>query len=147
MPTRGSTSTRTPTSGSTRRRRLTSAATMLPLALGLAGNMSSPTTSTAPPVAHHGKSTACRVSLSSCPVNGCEEEGTPHALVNEIKRSLPPSGTPKNLTWDDFTALQQDADSTVGQDTELDADARSRLHNLSVSIGRVSEGDLVQLAG
>jgi hypothetical protein len=51
------------------------------------------------------------------------------------------------LTWDDFAALQEDADSTVGEDRELDANDRSRLRSLTVSSGHVSEGDLVQLAG
>jgi len=124
------------------------AATLLPLAIGLAAPKSPPAMPAAgTTAAMHAKSAACQPSLSSCPAFGCETEGTPHALVNEIKRNLPTSQTPKNLTWEDITALQQDADSTVGQDTPLDADARSRLHNLSVSSGRVSEGDLVQLAG
>jgi hypothetical protein len=119
---------------------------MLPLALGLAGNMSTPRNlkSQAPT---HIKSTACHPSLSSCPVYGCEQEGSDHALVNEMKRHTPNPGTPKSLTWDDFTALQQDADSTVGQDKELDASDRARLHNLRVGSGSVSEGDLVQLDG
>ena len=151
MRKRGST-TRKPSSGQSRRRALTSVATLLPLAIGLASNVATPTAPTAMSAtgttsAFHAKSTACSPRLSSCPVFGCETEGTPHALINEIKRNLPASVTPKNLNWDDFTALQEDADSTVGQDTSLDADARSRLHNLSVSSGRVSEGDLVQLAG
>jgi hypothetical protein len=89
----------------------------------------------------------CHPSLVSCPAFGCETDGTPHALINEMKRRIPPSATPRNLTWDDFRALQEDADSTVGQDVELDASDRARLHGLSVPTGRVSEGDLVQLAG
>jgi hypothetical protein len=135
---------------------LVSAATLLPLAIGMTGNLPSsktrvPETSSAihekSSAIHERKAGACHPSLSSCPIFGCETEGTPHALVNEIKRQVPAAGTPKTLTWEDFTALQQDADSTVGEDTDLDADDRARLHNLSVSSGRVSEGDLVQLAG
>jgi hypothetical protein len=64
-----------------------------------------------------------------------------------MKRHLPTSATPKNLNWDDMQNLQNDADSTVGEDVELDATSRARLHSLSVSSGKVSEGDLVQLAG
>jgi len=145
MPTRGSITTRTPTSSSTRRRQLASAATMLPLALGLAGNMNAPQSRTsAEPTA---ATKQCRPSLSSCPEYGCDAEGSAHALVNEMKRRLPTQGAPKSLTWDDFTTLQEDADSTVGQEKELDESARARLHNIRVSSGSVSEGDLVQLDG
>jgi hypothetical protein len=93
------------------------------------------------------RAAACHPSLSSCPAFGCETEGSDHALVNEMKRRIPTSTPPKTLNWDDFRVLQEDADSTVGQDTELDANDRNRLHGLSVSSGQVSEGDLVQLAG
>ncbi|SRR6266567_1914363 len=116
----------------------------LAMLMGAAPSTKQATTKTLTP---HTSSKACSVSLSSCPISGCETEGTPHALVNEQKRHLPTSAVAKNLTWEDFTALQEDADSTVGQDVELDAQDRAKLHNISVSGGRVSEGDLVQLAG
>ena len=119
-----------------------------PLALALLMGSGPPTQPTAEtPAAHPHSKGVCSVSLNSCPLFGCETEGSPHALVNEQKRHIPTSTVAKNLTWDDFTALQQDADSTVGQDIELDAQDRAKLRNISVSGGRVSEGDLVQLAG
>jgi len=89
----------------------------------------------------------CHANLSSCPVNGCAAEGTPHALLNETKRRIPAGSVAKTLTLDDFRALQEDADSTVGEDLELDASDRARLSGMSVSSGQVSEGDLVQVAG
>jgi len=121
-----------------------------PLALALLmnavpSNQTPSSASTLKSLSH--RAAACHPSLSSCPAFGCETEGTPHALVNEMKRRLPTDTTPKSLSWDDFKTLQDDADSTVGEDTELDASDRDRLHNLSASIGQVSEGDLVQLAG
>jgi len=121
-----------------------------PLALALLmnavpSNQTPSSASTLKSLSH--RAAVCHPSLSSCPAFGCETEGTPHALVNEMKRRLPTDTTPKNLSWDDFKTLQDDADSTVGEDTELDASDRDRLHNLSVSTGQVSEGDLVQLAG
>src|SRR5258706_507003 len=61
------------------------------------------------------KAAACAVNLNACPEIGCETEGTPHALVNQMKRRIPNSLSPKTLTWEDFVALQQDADSTVGE--------------------------------
>jgi hypothetical protein len=93
------------------------------------------------------KASVCHANLSSCPVNGCATEGTPHALLNETKRRIPTSALTKTLTLDDFRALQDDADSTVGEDVELDASDRARLRGISVSSGQVSEGDLVQVEG
>ena len=124
---------------------LVAAATALPLAIGL---LAPKPKAPEKPVFHatH-KATACAVNLKACPVVGCETEGTPHALVNQMKRLIPNSLNPKALTWDDFATLQQDADSTVGEDQDLDASARARLRNIQVSSGHVSEGDLVQLAG
>jgi hypothetical protein len=125
---------------------LVGAATLLPLAVSLFTPKTHPPAPTAATAAVHAKG-ACHPSLSSCPAFGCETEGTPHALVNETKRRIPTTTTAKSLTLDDFVTLQEDADSTVGEDVELDASDRARLQNITVSSGRVSEGDLVSVAG
>ncbi len=34
----------------------------------------------------------CKPTLSQCPVRGCAATGSPAALLNEAKRTVPPSG-------------------------------------------------------
>jgi hypothetical protein len=34
----------------------------------------------------------CADNLASCPITGCEEEGTEHALTNKLKRTIPAAG-------------------------------------------------------
>jgi hypothetical protein len=129
---------------------LVAALTLAPLATSFIPAVVKPATPARPSVvaaAHHGKKTACALDLAACPAAGCEDPKSPHGLLNQMKRRLPSDVTPKALKWSDFAALQQDADSTVGEDVELDASDRARLRNLIVSNGRVSEGDLVELTG
>jgi hypothetical protein len=131
---------------------LVTAGTLLPLALGLAMNAAGPSTSTRSN-AHRGSlepgSQACVSSLSECTLNGCATDNNPdEELLNHTKRHLPASSTPKVLTLADFTTLQNQADSTVGQKQPLDAAARAQLANIQVSSGEtVSEGDAVQVDG
>lgn len=161
MRTRGSTATRTPTSGPTRRRRLASAATMLPLAIGLAGNMSAPTTSTAPRAAVVSEaSTACTLPFDSikqhhpiddsCSADGAAQPGTPQAAQNDAKNNFCSSGTPVNITADVLRQLQADVAKpgsgiTFGSDAQLPKD-RSVLRDLPTSVGPLSEGTVVRLA-
>jgi len=127
---------------------IVAAATAVPLAIAaLMPKTAHTTPAPAAKIFHAPKGVACAVNLKACPVNGCEPDGSTHALANEMKRRIPSSVTPKTLEWDDFTTLQEDADSTVGQDRELDASDRAKLRNINVSSGHVSEGDLVRLAG
>ena len=89
----------------------------------------------------------CAKTLASCPDRGCAKTGSSDALVNKLKRSIPAATTPIRLTLDDVESLQDQADDKVGQKVSLSADRRKNLRNLTVSSGKVSEGDLVQVKG
>lgn len=127
---------------------LAAAATMAPLAIALLA----PKTASAPhptdaaeKVKHKN---VCALTLKACPDTGCAPTDKPEdALLNQTKRHLSTTSHAKTLSWDDFVTLQEDADSTVGQHNDLDAKDRAKLRNISVSSGKVSEGDLVQLDG
>src|SRR5207245_8815994 len=142
MPTRGRTSARTPTSGSGHRRKLATAATMLPLALGLVGNMSGPKTS----AAHH--SVAAPASLSctlpfdsikqhhpiddACSADGAAQPDTPQSAQNDAKNNFCAPGTPVNIDFDVLHQLQQDVTKSgvsFGSDSQLPKD-RSVLRDL-----------------
>ncbi|MBZ5627989.1 MAG: hypothetical protein LAO06_03895 [Acidobacteriia bacterium] len=134
-----------------RKNPLVHAATLLPLAIGLASNLS---TAPSAPGPERVSATAvttgggCVANLSLCPTTGCAQAKDPdEQILNETKRHRPSGSNAKALTWEDFSALQQDADSTVGEAKALGATDRDRLRNFAVSGGRVSEGDLVQLDG
>jgi hypothetical protein len=129
------------------------AATLAPLALGLAaGPLSSATrggTSTrAAAVSARGK-IACAATLLACPEAGCAHDGTSDAVTNELKRRVPAAGTPRTLTLDDFKRLQDDEIAAFGDDKiePAEAERTQGLSNLKVAGGRVSEGDLVQVVG
>lgn len=92
-------------------------------------------------------SSACAADLNSCPVSGCAGPDTPHGLANQLKRRVPTGSSTILLTFDDFQALQQQADDLVGENKELTADDRAKLTGLTVSGGQVSEGDVVSVVG
>lgn len=161
MRTRGSTATRTPTSGPTRRRGLAAAATMLPLALGLAGNMSTPGVSTQ---ARHGGGGGNTPIIISCALpfeaikqthaidSSCEAPGTgsagPQAAQNEAKNNFCATGSPVNLNFNNFAQLQQAAESANIPFGGSLPPNRLALHNLlSLSNqGSVGEGSVVRVA-
>jgi hypothetical protein len=95
-----------------------------------------------------GKKT-CAADLASCPITGCATEGTEDGLVNKIKRTIPPAGTPIRLTFEDFFHLQDQATDLVGQKEDLNEATRAKLRELTLksSTRRVSEGNLVELIG
>jgi len=123
------------------------AATILPLAIGVAANVASPTASSSSSKSSH-KSTACVVRLTSCPEFGCAGEDTPDGLSNTLKRTIPSGTKPRLLTVDDFATLQDEATQRVGDKKAALSDAqRRKLHGLSMHGGKISEGDLVAVAG
>src|ERR1700704_3018681 len=82
----------------------------------------------------HAAGTApCKADLASCPEIGCATAGTADAVINKLKRRVPPAGTPQPLTLDDFETLQELADTLVGQRKSLTAKQRKKLKGLSVS--------------
>ena len=92
---------------------------------------------------------SCAKDLASCPTFGCEEEGSPHALGNTLKHTIPPAGTPIKLNFDHFGELQDLANHSVGQDADLTREQRDKLRGLKLTSPTVtvSEGDLVELTG
>lgn len=132
---------------------LATAGTVLPLAIGLAMNSFAPSRTPAPATERSGatshKTKACVANLDACPITGCAGTNDPdEQLLNQTKRHVPSSSVAKVLTLADFTTLQNQADSTVGQDQALDTSERAELRDILVSSGHtVSEGDLVQVDG
>jgi len=89
---------------------------------------------------------ACSASLDACPVRGCAEDGSDEALDNAMKHVRPSSGDAKFLSFQDLDSLQRQADERVGQGpNDSTAEQHAALHDLSVSGGSVSEGDLVRI--
>lgn len=90
----------------------------------------------------------CAATLQQCPTRGCEEEGTPPAESNEMKRRQPRVGVPVTLNFKDLAELQRQADERVGQGPYDPTPAqRARLRGLQVKQHPVSEGDLVRVIG
>jgi hypothetical protein len=84
----------------------------------------------------------CEPNLDACTVNGCAAEGSAHALMNQAKRKFA-TGTPVTISFSDLAALQEAADSVVGQGQEIPD--RSVLQNLQVGSNQMGEGTAVQL--
>ena len=94
------------------------------------------------------RTSACAQDLASCSDTGCSPADSTHAIANQRKRAIPSgSGTGTILTFDDFAAMQQQADNLVGEGKELTSDDRAKLSSMTVSGGSVSEGDLVSVVG
>jgi hypothetical protein len=129
-------------------RKSVNALTVAPLAIGLA-HFAAVTPTTTTHAISHKKVATCAVSaddLSGCPVTGCADPKTEaaHALVNRMKRHKP-TGPTTDLIFNDLLSLQTQADKLVGQDKELEKDARDKLAGMKVKAGNVSEGDSVRL--
>lgn len=76
----------------------------------------------------------CQPTLAACPIHGCAEPGTSHALLNERKRTLPPDTAPTVLTLDDFEALQAQAAQRLGEKQQaLSKQAWAKLQTLDVA--------------
>jgi hypothetical protein len=154
------TTTQSSSSQQTRRRKLASAATMLPLALGLAVNL------TTPKAAHRGGAApaagapiAVSYSLPFAPsqrhhaiddaysASGNSQPDSPQAAQNEAKNNFCAASKPVNIDFDVLHQLQQDAASagvTFGSDPQLPKD-RSLLHGLATKAGSIGEGTVVRL--
>lgn len=123
------------------------AATILPLAIGVAANVASPTSSASRTAGSH-KSTACVVRLTTCPEFGCAGEDTPDGLSNTLKRTIPSGNKPRLLLVDDFSTLQDEATQRVGdKKAALSQSQRQKLHGMPMHGGKINEGDLVAVSG
>ena len=91
---------------------------------------------------------ACAATLQQCPAQGCEEENTPAAESNELKRRQPHVGVPVTLSFEDLSGLQRQADERIGQGPfEPTHEQRAQLRDLAVKHAVVAEGDLVRVVG
>src|SRR5437879_3110980 len=63
----------------------------------------------------------CVQHINVCPERGCAQAGTPDALLNERKRTRPPSSSAIEINLDDFEALQTQADHLFGHKKQLTA--------------------------
>lgn len=141
---------------------LVHAATLLPLAIGLASGPLSKLTTTAEPAnavrATAGAGPSCTLPFQSiatrhpidgsCPANGAAKLNTPQAAQNQAKNNFCASGTPVNIDFDVLRQLQQDAATkgiSFGGDSQL-PDDRSQLRNLPTKVGALGEGAVVRLA-
>ena len=92
---------------------------------------------------------SCKTSLDVCPTQGCEPTGTPHALMNQLKRTLPKTDvSPVVLLLDDFDALQHAADQRLSksQKADLSGPERKKLSGIVVPSGAtVGEGAFVEV--
>lgn len=86
---------------------------------------------------------ACQPNLDACPTSGCETEGTPHALMNEAKRNVPP-GAPVTVAFSDLQALQTATDAVVTQGQDIPD--RTVIQNLTVGSTTLGEGMAVQVS-
>jgi hypothetical protein len=76
---------------------------------------------------------------------GCSAAGSAHGLVNQLKRTVPPPGTPITLTFDTFSQLQSAAVDLVDQGVEIPPAERDQIKSIETTEGTVGEGSRVRL--
>jgi hypothetical protein len=144
---------------------LVSAATLIPLAIGLSGNLTNrPATQTrhrtAPvSVSESGSFPACTLPFDSikehhpiddsCSADGAAQPDTPQSAQNDAKNNFCSTDAPVNIDPDVLRQLQQDVSKagsgvTFGSDGQLPKD-RSVLRDLPTKAGPLSEGTVVRL--
>jgi hypothetical protein len=95
----------------------------------------------------------CADNLYTCPTDGCEHPGTPHALLNNAKRGIgaDTSGPFTRLTFQQFVRLQAIVDDKgidLGHNSHLTQAERDELKDLNLGDGTTAgEGDRVELVG
>ena len=86
--------------------------------------------------------------LNACTTNkptGCSPADSAHGLVNQLKRTVPPEGTPTTLTFDTFSQLQSAAVELVDQGVEIPPAEREKIKSIETTEGTVGEGSRVRL--
>jgi hypothetical protein len=76
---------------------------------------------------------------------GCSAADSAHGLVNQLKRTVPPQGTPTTLTFDTFSQLQSAAVGLVDQGVEIPPAERDQIKSIETTEGTVGEGSRVRL--
>jgi hypothetical protein len=76
---------------------------------------------------------------------GCSAAGSAHGLANQLKRTVPPEGTPITLTFDTFSQLQSAAVELVDQGVEIPPAERNQIKSIETTEGTVGEGSRVRL--
>jgi hypothetical protein len=76
---------------------------------------------------------------------GCSAAGSAHGLVNQLKRTVPPPGTPITLTFETFSQLQSAAVELVDQGVEIPPTERDKIKSIETAEGTVGEGSRVRL--
>lgn len=130
------------------------AGALLPLGIGLVTeaiqqSARAPAPAVRPEIERAEVSTCNIDTLAACPPNGCAPEGSGHAALNELKRTIPEEASATELTFDDFRMLQTEAARIFPpkKGLEIPPADRRKLHDLNFSHGTISEGDLVQVVG
>ncbi len=153
---------------------LVSAATLVPLAIGLSGNLSNNATTERHPT-HQVRTTtnqfvggsfapSCKLPFAaiqehhpiddSCPADGDSKTSTPQGKIqaaqNDAKNNFCSADASVNINFNVLQQLQTDASKsgsgiTFGSDSQLPKD-RTVLRNLTTPVGRLSEGMVVRIA-
>lgn len=76
---------------------------------------------------------------------GCAAADSAHGLLNQLKRSMPPEGTPTTVTFDTFSQLQSAAVELVDQGVDIAPSEREKIKSIETAEGTVGEGSLVRL--
>ncbi len=140
-----------------RKKRIVSAATVLPLAIGLASTQL-PSGSGAPPVSGTGRMpTACTLPFqpiaqhhpidNSCGPDGNGQASSPQAAQNDAKNNFCASGAPVDVDFDVLHQLEEVAERrvTFGGDSSLPED-RSLIRSIPTTKGNIGEGTVARLA-
>jgi hypothetical protein len=76
---------------------------------------------------------------------GCSAAGTPHGLLNQLKRTVPAEGTPITVTFDTFSQLQTAAVGLVDEGVEIAPEDRDKIKSIETAEGTLGEGSRVRL--
>jgi hypothetical protein len=76
---------------------------------------------------------------------GCAAADSAHGLLNQLKRSMPPEGTPTTVTFETFSQLQSAAVELVDQGADISPSDREKIKSIETAEGTVGEGSLVRL--